>query len=199
MELITLKLTGTTPLLMHSDTLANPLSPLTKEMKKTSGKRVKTDEDHELMAMLEFQAALYRDANGDLVMPSPNVHKCFIEGARISKDGAKIERGVSLTQPEWEFEFSNPNEVDVDKLFFTEHKEFVDTRSVKVGMTRIMRTRPRFEKWSVTVTVELNPAILNPEDLLTIAATAGRSVGLGDHRKIGGYGRFSVEQVTKKN
>lgn len=186
-----LDITGTMPMLMHADTLADPLNPLTKEMKLISGKRAKTDEDHEAMAAMEFKAALYVGASGEIVVPSGNISKSLIEGGRVTTSGAKIERGVTLLGIESPLIYTGPRTVDA----LYEDKRFVDRRSVKVGQTRIMRVRPIFREWSLAAELFADPALLSEEDLGNIATNAGNLIGLGDHRKVGGYGRYSVKVV----
>ena len=58
MEIITVKLTGTRPLLMHADVFADPLNPLTKAHKALTSKRKNTDDDHEAIAKSEWRARL---------------------------------------------------------------------------------------------------------------------------------------------
>ena len=192
MQKVKIEITGTMPLIMHGDTLADPLHPLTKEFKRVSGKRSKTDEDHEAMARMEFLAALYQDASGAICIPAANIKKCLIEGARVTKSGPKVERGVTLHGVDFPLVHSGP--ADPDDLYDT--GEFVDRRSVKVGTARTMRVRPYFRDWSLEVECVIDPTVCSLDDLETIAQNAGNLIGLGDHRKIGGYGRFTTV-VTK--
>ncbi|WP_439871357.1 tail fiber assembly protein [Pseudomonas syringae] len=60
MDLLTLRITGTSPL-MHSDRLANPLLSETKAHKELTSKRKKTDDDHLAIARSEFIAGAYFD------------------------------------------------------------------------------------------------------------------------------------------
>ena len=189
---VTIEIDGTQPLLMHADTLADPLDPLTKEFKRLSGKRSKTDEDHEAMAEKEFLASLYLDDGGEICIPAANIKKCLIEGGRITKSGAKIERGLTLLGIDFVLKHTGPA-LPADLY---QDPKFVDRRSVKVGTARTMRVRPRFNDWSLRVECDIDPAVCSIDDLKDIATNAGSLVGLGDHRKIGGYGRF-VAKVRK--
>ena len=56
METLNVRITGTSPLMMHSDKFANPLLPETKAHKALTAKRKKTDEDHEAIAKSELAA-----------------------------------------------------------------------------------------------------------------------------------------------
>jgi hypothetical protein len=183
---------GTMPLMMRSDILADPLHPSTKALKQISGKRSKTDEDHQEMARMEFIASLYRGHNDEIVIPSNNLMACLIEGARVSRSGPKVERGVTMMGIEFPLEYvgpRNPEDLYADA-------SFVDRRSVKVSTKiRIMRVRPVFREWGFTAEAYADPTVCSEDDLAAIASTAGNLIGLGDNRK-GGYGRFT-SVVTK--
>jgi hypothetical protein len=161
----------------------------TKEFKKISGKRVKTDADHEEMARLEFAAGLYQGQDGQIVIPAQNVMKCLIEGARMTKSGAKVERGVTLAAPEFPLEYDGPT--NPDALY--SDKRFVSRMTVKVGQSRTMRCRPQFINWQLTIKVYIDPTVINEAELADIAANAGSFMGLGDYRKGGGFGRFEAK------
>lgn len=183
-----IEVVGSMPMLMHCDVLTDPLHPLTKEMKQVSRKRVKTDEDHELMSWLEFRASLYvSPLTGEIVIPSGNLMKCLIEGARQTKSGAKVERGVTMLGIEFPLEYHGPRTAEE---LFAEAK-YVDRRSVKVSTARVMRTRPIFREWSLSAEAYADPSVCSKDDLTDIVTNAGRFIGLGDNRK-GGYGRFSA-------
>lgn len=189
MQRVKLEIIGKSALIMHADTLADPLHPRTKEFKKVSGKRTKTDEDHEKMAWLEFQAGLYRDESGDIVMPYPNIMKCLIEGARMSKSGPKVERGVTIAATTFPLQYTGPR--DPEGLYAD--KKFVSRMTVKVGTSRTIRCRPKFPEWAIGVEAFLDPTILAHDEFADIAANAGNFIGLGDYRKGGGFGRFQAD------
>src|SRR5947207_12190936 len=83
---------GTSPLLMHNGRLVDPLDPIVKKIKEVSSKRVTTDQDHEDMARLEWLGGIYFDGSVGPSIPAPNLMKCLIEGARLTRNGKKIER-----------------------------------------------------------------------------------------------------------
>lgn len=188
MQKVRVTLTGTMPLLMHADNLADPLDPVTKEFKKISGKRKKTDDDFEALAEMEFQASLYAEGE-TIVLPATNLKKAFIEGGRVTKDGPKVERGVTLLGVSFPLDYGS----SLTKKDLYTDTEFVDRRSVKVGTARTMRVRPIFRNWSVDVEAMLDPAVLSADDFEDICKNTGNLIGLGDHRKVGGYGRFDAK------
>ena len=186
MQTVDIEINGTTPLLMHSDALADPLSELTKQFKRVSGKRAKTDQDFEDMARMEFLAGLYLDGDGRVCIPYRNLMKNLIEGARVTKSGPKIERGLTMTGAEFPLVYEGP--ADPGALYAD--KRFVSRMTVKVGTARTIRCRPQFRQWGFTASALIDPAILSAEDLQDIAANAGALIGLGDYRKGGGFGRY---------
>jgi len=182
-------ITGTTRLLLHADTTADPLHPKTKELKRVSGKRTKTDSDHEEMARLEYLAGLYWSEDDGVVIPYRNVMKCLIEGARITKSGPKIERGLTMTGVEFPLIYDGPR----TREGLYADRNFVSRMSVKVRQQKVMRCRPAFTRWGLTAEAIIDQTVLSVEELQDIATNAGRFIGLGDYRKGGGFGRFTAE------
>lgn len=183
---------GTAPLLMHSARLANPLDPVTREMKSMTSKRKKTDEDHEAIARLEHAGNMYYDPQAGPYIPGDNLRKTLIEGARKSKQGKLIEQGVFIETLVNPLAYHGPR--DLEGLWAD--KQFVDTRPVKVQTSRLMRTRPIFTTWAVDVTLTYDPLLLNYAELERIAATAGAYIGLGDNRPLYGRFRASLEELV---
>ena len=69
-----------------------------------------------------------------------------------------------------------------------------------VNRKRILRSRARFDcPWSVVGVADVDPELVDSDQLTAWLATGGRRVGLGDWRpeKSGLYGRFDVEKVTE--
>ena len=184
---VQINITGVSPMLMHSDRLADPLLPETKAFKRVTGKRSKTDSDYEDMARMEFEAGLYLGADGSVCIPGRNLVKCLIEGARVTKSGPKIERGLVLGA---EFPLAYQGPSDPAKLYAD--KNFVSRMTVKVGTARTVRCRPMFRSWSLLATGIIDEAVLSVEELGDIAGNAGALIGLGDYRKGGGFGRFEA-------
>src|SRR3546814_21068521 len=84
MEILKLKIVGTSPLMMHSDRLANPLNPATKAHKELTGKRKKTDDDHLAIAKSEFIAGAYWDEKEGFYIPGQNFDRS--EERRVGKE-----------------------------------------------------------------------------------------------------------------
>lgn len=186
---IRITIEGTTSLLCHNARLANPLDPIVRQMKTISGKRKKTDEDLERLARLEFEGGLYFDSSGPHI-PGANIEKCMVEGAKITRQGKQIERGLFITDDEVPLLYNGPR--GVEELW--ENETYRSMMSVKVGQNRVMRCRPMFRAWTLEAEGEMDPAQLNLDAMQQIASDAGSMVGLGDYRPR--FGRF-VARVEK--
>lgn len=183
----TITITGTAPLLMHNSRLANPLDPAAKAVKRVTSKRTKTDDDYEELARLEHAGSLYFDVDAGPYIPADNIWRALYDGAKKSKRGPKVKEGVFISTDINPLAYRGPR--DVDGLWKDEG--FRHLASAKVGMQRVMRTRPIFREWATDAEGELDTAILDLPELVQIAETAGHLIGLGDWRPR--YGRFSAE------
>lgn len=187
---VRIELTGTAPLLMHNIRLANPLDPYARQMKEISGKRKKTDEDHARLADLEYRGGLYLDADGAPALPGANIEKSLIEGGRITKQGKQVERGLLVTDMECPILYDGPHTEDG----LVADANFRSVLAVKVGTSRIMRTRPMFRHWAISADAELDAGLLNLETFQSICDDAGQMAGLGDYRPR--HGRYTAKVVA---
>lgn len=176
---------GTSPLLMHNARLVDPLDVIVKQIQEVSRKTKKTDEDHAEMSRLEFIGGIYYMPGLGPFIPAPNLQKSLIEGARLTKSGKKIERGVFIETIMIPVEYDGPR--DIEEMW--EDSRFTHRAPVKVGMARVMRTRPVFPSWKLTATGMYDASIINLADLRSAAQTAGQMIGLGDYRPT--YGRYA--------
>lgn len=182
----TITLTGTAPLLMHNSRLSNPLDPAAKAVKKLTSKRNKTDEDYETLAHVEHSGGLYIDPDIGPYIPGENIARCLVDGAKLTKMGVKVTRGVFISTDINPLAYSGPR--TADGLWEAGFKHMA---SVKVGTSRLMRCRPIFHEWKVQADGILDPSVLELSDLTTIAENAGSLIGLGDWRPR--FGRFTAE------
>lgn len=182
----TITIAGTAPLLMHNSRLANPIDPAAKAIKRVTGKRTKTDEDHEELARLEHVGSLYFDADAGPYIPADNIWRCLYDAAKKSKRGPKVKEGVFISTDVNPLAYRGPR--DIDGLWKDEN--FRHIASAKVTTSRVMRCRPIFREWAVDAEGELDLAVLDLVELTQIAETAGHLVGLGDWRPR--FGRFTA-------
>ena len=189
---IRLTMTGTTPLLMHNVQMASPLNKYAKQSKVISSKRVKTDEDRLEMARIGFTGSLYFDDAVGPVLPSQNVVKSLIEGARLTKAGKKVERGCIALDIASPLIYRGPR--TIDEMWADGDSPFVDIRPVSVGQVKVDRCRPIFREWLAEVDLMLDPRVIELDDFTDIAASAGQMIGVGDFRRV--YGRYSTAVET---
>ncbi|MGC5032814.1 hypothetical protein [Micromonospora sp. DT229] len=178
---------GTSPLLMHNGRLVDPLDQIVKQIKTVSSKKSKTDQDHAEMAQLEWLGGIYYHPQTGPFLPAPNLQKSLVEGARLSKDGKKIERGVLIETMMIPVQYDGPRELD----HLYADKRFVHRAPVKVGVNRVMRTRPAFPQWRIEALGQFDDEVINLDALRHAAQTAGAMIGIGDGRPT--YGRFTCE------
>jgi hypothetical protein len=188
---VQIRLQGVSPLLCHNGQTADPRNTYAKAMKAVSGKRKKTDADYDEMARLEWLAGLYR-IDGDLVIPDYVIESAMIKGAMKSKRGPQAKCGLFFTDhASLEFD-GKPATITDDTLSeMFASGQFTHTIGVKVGMAKVMRTRPMFRNWSITVLAQYDPDVLNMREVEEIAVDAGKLVGIGDWRPK--HGRFNAE------
>lgn len=190
MKTATYTIKGTTAMLMHSERLANPFDPLTKEIKALSGMRKKPEEVLRQMARLEWLGGLYHDDDNGIHVPGYNIFACIINGGKIHKLGTAIKRSALVLEDKVPVQYDGSK--NPEKLF--DDKRFVDMRSVKVGTSKVMRCRPIFQDWSCQFTVTYDESSLQRGDLDRCVQSAGEMVGLGDYRPR--FGRFQIVKAA---
>lgn len=188
MRQLKIRIKGRSPLLMHSDRFANPLDAATKAHKELTGKRKKTDADHEAIARSEWLGSLYhRDDIGPFI-PGQNLDASLQEAAKLQKLGKKFKQAVMVVDNEVPLQYKGPR--DPEGLFAA---GFLDVRGVRVSMAKLMRCRPKFNDWAAEFTIAFNEDVVNAEEVRKALADAGALVGLCDYRPR--YGKFEVEAV----
>jgi len=184
---IKINLIGTSPLLCHNPRMVDPEFELNRQIKALTAKRKKTDEDLKQIERLEWYGGLYEES-GVIVQPVAKVRKCLINTAKIMKLGKGIERTLVLDGLTTPLEYEGPG--DIDELFA--QPRFHSRLSVGVNGKRVMRVRPSFFPWAMSVSgVFVTDAGVNVDDLARIVELAGTVEGIGDNR-VNGYGRFTA-------
>ena len=188
---VQIRLQGVSPLLCHNGQTADPRNTYAKAMKAVSSKRKKTDADFDELARLEWLAGLYR-IDGDLVIPDYVIESTMIGGAKKSKRGPQAKCGLFFTEHA-SLQFDGKPDAITDETLseMFASGDFTHTIGVKVGMAKVMRTRPVFRNWSIAAIAQYDPDVLNMRDVEEIAIDAGKLVGIGDWRPK--HGRFDAE------
>lgn len=182
------QLNGVSPLIPHNGELANPMNPIVKSMKKISGKRNKTEADLEELARLEFIGSLYLSKKDGLIIPAEILEAAINGGARKFKEGVVCKSGLALMDHS-KLIFDGPQEPNE----MWEDGRFTFQKMVVVSRSRILRTRPKIDEWSLVVTVNFEDTVCDQAQIFKWLEKAGQIVGLCDWRPR--YGRFSVKAV----
>jgi hypothetical protein len=189
LEIMDMEWIGTSPLLLRNGRLADPAYVWSKAIKAVASKRKKTDEDLEELRWLDWRGSLYLDENDRIVIPADNVLGCLIAGAKKDKNGLLAKAGIMEAPgcPWFTLEYDGPK--DIKKLY--DDERFVDYRPVGVQRSKVMRSRPIFQQWSVKVSLQVETGIIDTKTVELAARQAGRFCALGDFRPR--YGRFEVK------
>jgi hypothetical protein len=160
----------------------------------TKGTRRATKSSESKTPRKDAESRLYKNDKGKLVIPAGNILSMLIEAGRQIKVGrSKLSTMKSSLVPAWIL-FS-------DTEFPLKHEQpwSVDSRPVVNPPTggRLLRYRPRFDEWSVTMRFEINDSMDLGGDSLAreLFDVAGSVVGLGDFRpsRRGPFGRWRVD------
>lgn len=191
MNSLKFRINGVAPLIMHNGRLADPLDKYVRAIKEISGRRMKTDADHEEMARLEWLGGLYL-ADGKLCIPSFVMEATLIGkggAARKMKMGKQAAAGL-IVEKDAPLEYEGPT--DIDELWADEQYRL--RSKVKVGQASVIRTRPIFDPWAAEIEVLYLPELVNREHVIQWMDIAGAESGLMDWRPK--FGRFTAELIS---
>ena len=189
MRTLSFKIVGVSPLLMHNGQLADPMNKWARALKEISAKRKKVEADYEELARLEWYGSLYLDVDsGGIVIPGYVFEACLIgKGGAARKERMGKEAAAALwVMDDMPLLYNGPT--NLEELWKDERFRLVV--GVKVGQSRVMRTRPMFKKWSAEPTITYDPDLLDEEMIHRWVDVAGSQVGLGDWRPR--FGRFEA-------
>jgi hypothetical protein len=187
---IAIRIQGKTPLLLNRFTDAAAIAA-------TSGTRGSSAGGDRGTPREIAESKLYKDEDGKLCIPQPNLLRCIVDGGSFHKIGKK-----QVTTAKSSLVYAS---ADVDgTMIAIKHKQpwVVDTRPIVIPSTggRILAYRPRFDDWELDFQIELETDIIGVKLFRSIVDDAGQKIGLGDFRpsKKGPYGRFVVVHWSEK-
>ena len=152
----------------------------------------RTEADDLRLRELECQTSFWLDGGGAPTVPEAALRAVIETGARKLKQGPQVREGLIVEQVT-AFDYDKKLGKTVNEL----GKSVQFTVGVVVQRARILRTRAKFDEWAVTFTVEVDPELVDKEQLASWLDIAGRRIGLGDWRpeKSGHYGRFETVSI----
>jgi hypothetical protein len=185
MERISVTIEGTTPLICNKFTDAAA-------MKATSGSSAAGTAGEKGTPKEQAESKLYRGADGKkLVIPSPNLFRCIIDGGQFFKAGKK-----QVTTQKTSMIPACLAICELEVPIISKESWTVDTRAVRIPSTggRILAHRPSFNDWQLKFEIELDTDLMTVKLLREIIDAAGKRIGLGDFRPSckGPFGKFVV-------
>lgn len=196
MKKIHVTLVGRNTLMMHSPKTVNPLHPLAREKSRITSlpkKEKNSEENLARLSDLEWESGLYYEEGIGLHIPTECLKATLISGAKFHKMGKDINRYCQFIGGYAPLDIGEP--FDFEKARYD--NRFRDVRTVRIGMARVTRTRPRFNVWRTSFDIIYEEDKINIDDIAQAFDDAGNYVGLCDARDLG-YGRFdtSIEEVA---
>ena len=111
-EQMRVRITGTLPLIMHSNRGVNKRLALVQEKDTISKKRNKTEEDLDAIARIEWELGLYHDPVIGPYLPSSLILAALRDGAKKTKQGTLVREAVLIDEPMVELRYDGPRDVD---------------------------------------------------------------------------------------
>ena len=195
MKTVKITIVGLSPLMVNNfdDKSAREMSEAYLDK---ANKRVKSGDKKVRTAEEDFKAALYMMPTSTkrkprYGMPAAGLKKCAVTAAKRFTD----HKGTVMTGAFHVLEEGN-GLVEVK----SKKGPVADERIVRVGnfgnKKPALSTRPRFDDWEVTFTVQYRPDVISAEQLANLYENAGFSVGLCEYRpeKDGNLGMFQVKR-----
>lgn len=185
--LVKVEIKGTTPILQHRFS-EDAEASVSKKTRKTNLKD-ETPRD-------QAEKVSYRNEDGYLYQPSTQIFALLKESGREHKQKSS-RRSVKYLIP------GAVRMTDLEIPLLDEKgkklKNFeIDSRPVTIPSTkgRIMRHRPRVDKWVLRFQMEIDEDVLDASTVHDLLCEGGKRCGIGDFRPqtFGQFGQFQVTQ-----
>lgn len=174
----TLHLEGTAPLLMNSAE-ADRDSELYRAYVLLGQKSRKSLDDESRLRALEWELRIYLDADLGPYIPGRNVKGMLVEAAGKFKKGATLNRSLITILSRIPLEYEGPR--DQNGLWKAGYRYSTMVKNAGFTGGRVVRCRPMFETWALTVELAFDPEEIDPDTLGLIVERSQR-YGLGDYR-----------------
>jgi hypothetical protein len=208
-------LTGANPLLMHSHDIQ--WQETMQEWQKDPANRSVSVAGDDRTPAFRWLGCFYHE-NGVVIIPSDNLMTMLREGGAkcpTGKRGGTYKRqtqsGLIVDQTGWPVCLADGKPVSFTKIKtlmaekdFPTHQKFAEgmgfkcfAKPVKIGQSKHIRVRPRFDVWSCSGTITVLDETITKRVLQDILTFGGRYAGLGDWRPSspkspGSYGTFTA-------
>lgn len=174
--------------------IVDSLSPylMNKFDEKEADNKIRKNAPKEYKDKEECEKRLNFTSDGKIYISSSQVHGCLINAGKDLK--IKGKKSATYSKVFGAFVLIEPAE-----LILSPQKWTTDKRAVVVQKARIMRSRPRWDKWSLEFTATLMDNDIPMEVLKEGLDNGGKYIGIGDFRpeKKGPFGRFMVTEFKE--
>lgn len=188
MKRFKVQIVGDTPLLQHR---------FGDEQQANSGKSTRRVQLNELTPREEAEKVCYRASDGRFFFPGAAIGRLLREAGGAHKQRGS-RKSVKFIVPAAVLVLDDAVTI-LNADGHTPIKDFeVDSRPVVIPATkgRVMRHRPRYDKWSASFSIRVNEAVLEPALVHRLLTEGGEQIGIGDFRPEKG-GPFGVFRVTR--
>lgn len=183
------ELVSVVPLLMHNGQMADPSSPHARALKaavqelkdKQKSKEGNSEELARIRDDVEWEGGLYFSKDAGPYIPAENIEAALAKAKPSLKK--KVVTGVFAERIV--LQYKGPRDIEGLKA----KPEFRDRRCVALRGARLVRIRPKFEKWSGTLTLSYNDEVIKLDELVECVKEAGKK-GCCDYKPR--YGRWDV-------
>lgn len=208
------KITGVTPILMHSDNVE--WSDFLKTWQKDPANKGKSVAGDDRTPAFTWIGYLYQDA-GKVVIPADNLMTVLREGGAKVPTGkrqgtfkSQSQSGIVVDQSGWDLvvdghgiDFKEIKKL-IEEPDFQVHKETAESmgfelfvKRATVNKNKHVRVRPRFDRWECSGTVTVLDDSITTNVLQDIFTFAGAYCGMCDWRPSsktpGAFGKFTAE------
>jgi hypothetical protein len=170
METVKVKIEGIAPLLMNRFAVVAPDDE--KAKRRDEGFSVEKD----------AEKALYKDDGIGCYAPSSWIEASLREAAKEFKGKGRASQKMTILSSV----FVDPDKIPLNKKTYDE----IDVRPVVIQRNRIVKGRPKFNKWELSFTLSYDEKRIKKDTLKQILEEAGATKGIGDYRPK--FGRFKV-------
>lgn len=180
---ITFTIKGTSPLIQHAwSEKGLRMMRMTAAERKKQPKVARNPEE-------EAAACVYHTDEGEIGIPLTAFKASLIGAAHKDFGLEKTLLRKSFFIPSTDSNLITPMEAD---------DYIIREDMVRLNKTQTdIRYRPEFRNWSVQITAQIDPDLLEFKDIANLVNRAGFSVGIGEWRpeKGGEYGRFELDST----
>lgn len=137
---------------------------------------------------VEAESVAYRNSEGLLCIPHLAIYGTMRKVATNFKAKGKGKKTLK------DFVYSGL-QVNPEMIPLNEQEYTIDASPVVIQRSRVLRWRPRFNKWSCSFEITIvDPRVWSDVQVRDLLEDAGRYAGLLDSRPL--YGLFEIEKIT---